>query len=205
MMKNKIFGVALFCMAAFMSLCAGCGRTEDTVLNLGEETSVNSFINPEETVQEETETDEEDVPICVYVCGGVVNPGIYELNPGSRMYEAVNLAGGLTDDADALALNQAERINDGQKIYIPLIGEEITDTEDGGGCFDGNVSSGRVNINTADMDSLMTLSGVGESRARSIIAYREENGGFGCAEDIMNVTGIKEGLYAKIKEQITVD
>lgn len=192
-------------MAALVILCAGCGRTEETVLNLSEETSVNSYINPEETVQEETEADEEDTPICVYVCGGVVSPGVYELNPGSRMYEAVNLAGGLTEDADESSLNQAEIISDGQKIYVPLIGEESVDAPGSGASDAGPGSSGRVNINTADVNSLMTLNGVGESRARSIIAYREESGGFRCAEDIMNVTGIKEGLYAKIKDQITVN
>lgn len=202
-MKSKVFRVTLLCMAALVNLCAGCGRTEEAVLNLGEETSVNSLINPEETVQEETKTDDRDTPVCVYVCGAVVSPGVYELNPGSRIYEAVNLAGGITEDADEPALNQAERISDGQMIYVPFDGEDSAGEKSMHPS--GENAGGLVNINTADIGTLMTLNGVGESRARSIVAYREENGGFRCAEDIMKVTGIKEGLYEKIKGQITVN
>ncbi len=207
MKTNKIFKAALFCMAALVNLCAGCGRTEETVLNLLEEPSVNSLMNPEETVIQETEIAEEKDAVCVYVCGGVVNPGIYELPPGSRIYEAVNLAGGLTEDADELSLNQAETLSDGQKLYVPLTGEKNTVMQDveSNAPVAGQSVSNRVNINTADLKSLMTLSGVGESRAKSIIAYREDVGKFCRTEDIMNVTGIKEGLYEKIKDQITVN
>ena len=198
-MQKKFLRMTLVCAAVILNLCTGCRGPEDTILNLTEEPSVNSEIPTEETVQEKTEI-EENASIYVYVCGAVMYPGVYELASESRIYEAVNLAGGLTEDADETLLNQAELLNDGQKIYVPYIGEADTvqrkDAEEG---------TDRVNINTASLESLMTLQGVGESRARSIIAYREENGEFQTIEDIMNVTGIKEGLYGKIKEQITVN
>lgn len=197
-------------MAVLLCLCAGCGKQAETVFYSSEDVSADSVHYPEETVQEETAQEERDVeetPVCVYICGEVVHPGVYELPSGSRLYEAVNLAGGLTEEAEEAALNQAETVSDGQMIYVPGTQEAASSTvkEASGSAAAQGRGQGRVNINTADLAELMTLNGVGESRAESIIAYREQNGGFKAVEDIMKVTGIKEGLYEKIREQIAVN
>ncbi|MCM1127240.1 MAG: helix-hairpin-helix domain-containing protein [Lachnospiraceae bacterium] len=141
----------------------------------------------------------------VHVCGAVHSPGVYTLEEGSRIYQAVEAAGGFTEDAGADYLNQADRISDGMKIYVPDI-EELSDTawqEISGGTSEDK-GDGLININTADEELLCTLSGVGSSRAKSIIAYREEHGAYQKIEDIMNVEGIKEGLFQKIRDNITV-
>ena len=133
------------------------------------------------------------------------SPGVYELEPGSRIYEAVRAAGGMTEAADEYYLNQAEVLNDGQQIYVPskeeieaeekILGKPEEIKEEG---------SKKVNLNTASKEELMTLTGIGEAKADSIIRYREENGGFQNPEDLMKIEGIKSGVFNKIKEQITV-
>ena len=158
--------------------------------------------------------------IVVHVCGAVNEPGVYDIAAGSRIIDAVIKAGGFRDDASEDALNLAQVLNDGCKIYFPTVTEMetldvMTDTKGGTVNMqfvsEGNVTDSedsaqaRVNINTASKDKLMTLKGVGASRADAIIAYREEHGAFLAIEDIMNVTGIKEGSYNKIKDNITVN
>lgn len=144
----------------------------------------------------------------VHICGAVQNPGIYILEEESRIYQAIQKAGGFTEEADQDYLNQADRLTDGMKLYVPTM-EETTGAS-GAGAWQGmsettqQAESTLVNINTAGEELLCTLSGVGSTRAKSIIAYREKNGTFQKIEDIMNVDGIKDGLFQKIKDSITV-
>ena len=141
----------------------------------------------------------------VYVCGCVQNPGVYGLNDKSRVYQAVDMAGGMTTGADKDYLNMAEFLKDGQKIYVPSESENLSGAVGSGA--DSGISEPKdqkVNINTAGKEQLMTLTGIGESRAQDIISYRNTNGVFKALEDIMNVPGIKEAAFAKIKEQITI-
>ena len=151
-----------------------------------------------QTVLEDTEEKAEHTQniecIYVYVCGAVNQEGVYELPTGSRVYEAIEMAGGFREDADSRSVNQAQVLSDEERIYVPVIGEENIVEE----------SDGRININKASKEELMTLPGVGASRADSIIKYREEHGRFQSVEDIMLVSGIKEGLYEKIKDLITI-
>lgn len=149
-------------------------------------------------------TDEEK--IWVYVCGQVASPGVYELPEESRIYEAVESAGGILEQGAAESVNLAEKASDGQRIYIPSKEEAAAmpaETPDEGSS--GGMNDERVNLNTADKEELMTLTGIGETRAEAILTYREENGSFHSPEDIMNVQGIKEGIYEKIKEQIKTE
>ena len=144
----------------------------------------------------------------VHVCGEVVNPGIYELPAGSRIYEAVKAAGGFTENAEEESVNLASPIEDGVQIRI-YSKDEAETLAAGAAPFDGFEASGEgkepvVNLNTATKEELMTLSGIGESRAEDIIRYREENGGFQNIEDIMKVSGIKDAAFQKIKDRITV-
>lgn len=150
---------------------------------------------------------EEDRRYCVvHICGAVKEPGVYTLEEKSRIYQAVEEAGGFREDAASDYLNQADLIADGMKIYVPTV-TEAEELQPAGGWAETEGTGqekGLVNINTAGEELLKTLPGVGESKAKSIIAYREKNGGFRQAEDIMKVEGIKEGLFQKIKDSITV-
>lgn len=149
--------------------------------------------------------------ICyVYLCGAVAHPGVYEVPSGSRIYEVIQLAGGLTAEASAASVNQAETVSDGQMIFLPTVEEAEagvgTDARNvwGGTVGEPAETDGRVNLNTATGEELMTLPGIGQSKADDILAYRNESGGFSSIEEIMNVTGIKEGLYNRIKDNIRV-
>ncbi len=162
--------------------------------------------------------------IFVHVCGAVKEEGIYELSADARIFDAIEAAGGFLDDADTDYVNQASKVTDGSRIRIPTL-EETTAllTENGNvpeavssgndslmvsdGAYEESVAesgNGLININKASEAELCTITGIGESRARDIVKYRDEHGAFSKPEDIMNVTGIKEKLYEKIKDFITV-
>lgn len=175
--------------------------------------------------------------IWVHVCGAVRKAGVYELPAGSRVFEAVQEAGGFAADADESYVNQAQRLSDGAKLVIPTVeqveeaagdsrteagrigiveqagvqqaGYGVSDagTGDGAGQTDpvSAAADGRININTASEAQLCEIPGIGATRAAAIAAYRQEHGGFSSIEEIMNVSGIKEGTYAKIKDRITVN
>lgn len=141
--------------------------------------------------------------LCVYVCGAVANPGIYYLEEGARIAQALEAAGGMLPDADLSAINPAMQAADSQKIYVPTIAERAAGSF--GTEIPGGVSeNGLININTADAALLSTLPGIGKVKAESIVAYREANGGFQTVEDIKNVSGIKDSSYDKIKELICI-
>ena len=146
------------------------------------------------------EADDTGKTVFVYVCGAVCQPGVYELSAQSRAYEAVAMAGGLLENAWSDAVNLAEVLTDGQKLHIPYIGEDAVAEASG----QTTATDATVNINTATVDMLMTLKGIGQTRAEDIIAYREKHGSFQNKEDIMNVDGIKQGTYDKIKDNISV-
>ena len=139
----------------------------------------------------------------VHVCGQVQRPGVYRLPAGSRVFEAVEAAGGMCEGADGSYLNQAEMLSDGQQLYVPAEGEDMRAAMDKDAGTDVK-DDGRVDINTAAKDELMTLNGIGEARADSIIKYREEHGGFQSIEELKEVEGIKDGIFNKVKDQIKV-
>ena len=167
---------------------------------------------------------EEAKTLVVHICGAVSAPGVYELPAGSRIIDAVEAGGGFLPEADEACCNLAEEIVDGCQIYIMTKSESCTDgqTEKKAGIqtspygdmqtTDRNVRSnsttaldnGLVNLNTADVAALMTLPGIGESRAKAIISYREQHGAFAQIEDIMKISGIKQAAFSKIKDKITV-
>ena len=196
-----------FCMALISSQLVGCAGAEpepefslEEAEERAEADTSEGGSGPDslrEPVADETSY------IYVYICGAVARPGVYELKEGSRIYELLSSCGGFLPEADSLFLNQAQPLSDGEKVYVPLLGEDAA----------GHLSEGQaafkaeddlVNINTAGVADLTSISGIGQSRAADIIAYREANGAFGRIEDIMNVPGIKEGLFAKIREKIKV-
>lgn len=167
---------------------------------------------------------ETPVRIFVDVQGAVVNPGVYELEEGSRVFQAVQAAGGCLADAAESYVNQAKSLSDGQQIYVPAL-SEVQEAENGkdviaakapeavGAEEDAdkgtaeqseNDAESRINLNTADAAQLTGLAGIGEAKAKAILAYRDSVGGFSSIEEIMNVEGIKEGTFSRIKDDIVV-
>lgn len=160
-------------------------------------------VQTEETLQKER--------VCyVYVCGAVAEPGVYVLPENSRIYEAVALAGGLLETAGADAFNQAELVTDGQMLRVPtqeeVLAGQMAETADvlPEETKEQQSPDGRVNLNTASSAELMTLPGIGQSKADAIVNYRTKNGQFSTTEEIMKVEGIKEGVYNRVKDSIKV-
>ncbi|MFJ7950006.1 helix-hairpin-helix domain-containing protein [Lysinibacillus sp. NPDC096418] len=172
-----------------------------------------------ETIQptEQTETIEPVVEavlqqVLVDVKGAILHPGVYSLSEEQRIIDAVQLAGGYTTEADTQLINHAQKVQDEMVIYIPKKGEQLNEvTTDfvtmpttGPSMGSSGAKDGKVNLNKADESVLTTLSGIGPSKAQSIISYREENGGFQTIEDLKKVTGIGDKTYEKLKDSITV-
>ncbi len=216
-MKWYIVQILFLCLF----LCAGCG-VQDKALVLPIATEEQEEVVANEAADEpmsdvaavETERgdvsaeDETTQSICVYVCGAVQCPGVVKIPEGSRVADALAAAGGFTEEARAEVLNLAAKVSDGQMLRFPAVTETVEDaTAIGPLVEDGAEQSAnsKININTADAEQLITLSGIGESRAKDIITYRESHGGFRRIEDIMNVSGIKESIFDRIKERITVE
>ncbi len=135
--------------------------------------------------------------IKVHMCGAVNAPGVVEVPEGSRVLDGVNAAGGFAPEAAVDHLNLAEYINDGERIYVPYSGEEEAGAGD-------PMSEGKVNLNTATKEELMTLPGIGEARAEAILAFRKRKGRFSSIEEIMEISGIAESAFEKMKDLITV-
>lgn len=198
--KKKVQTGALVLCAWFLCVTfAACGaKEEDVFLSLGTALEEESM-QTENKEEPETVFKEETGVVWVHVCGAVVHPGVVKLSEGSRVMDALELAEGFTKDASQDYINLAEVLVDGQKLYFPTV-DEVSAWE----VEVEKEQSDLVNINTADVALLCTLPGIGESRAKDIVAYRETQGAFHNPEDIMKVSGIKESVYQKIQDVITV-
>ena len=214
-----------------MCVCQGCSDEEVMEIISEEadkeENADDSIEEASDALADNTEKTEnietnDSQSFVVYVSGYVNNPGVYELSAGSRVIDAIDAAGGYSKEAYDHYLNLASLISDGQMIYVPSeeevesgsIERGVASGADGSGV--GGVTGGNgggnggnssdsgtlVNINQASKEELMTLPGIGESKADKIIAYREANGRFNSPEGIMEISGIKDGLYNKIKDKI---
>ena len=209
-MRNY-FRVLIYILISLMVICcfSACAGSEGDTLTMDMPSEDEATV-PETPAIAETDpepAEKEDKYIYVFLCGAVQNPGVYELPEGSRLFELLERAGGMRGDAAADALNQAEILSDGKQIRIPTVDELNASAATGdsqAGAFAPSHQDGRININTASLSDLMTINGIGETRAQAIIDYREEHGSFATIEDIKLVNGIKDGLFNKIKDQITV-
>ena len=154
------------------------------------------------TLAEKTEvgTTQEAV-IFVDIKGAVKNPGVYQMKAGDRVKDALDAAGGLTDEADSQKVNLAQRVEDQMVIVVPKVGEEVTEIPAGVTSKEA-AKDGKVNINTATVEELKTLKGVGEKKAEAIIEYRKKNGSFKTKEDLMKVRGIGKKLFESFQERI---
>ena len=206
-LKNlKMLLTILFIAAAGSLFLYDGKRTSDVQWQTAEETASETEcldMTPEEnTDKAETESAcAEPEMIYVYICGHLRQPDVYSLAAGTRLYEAIEAAGGAADDADLQQLNLADQLTDGQRIYVPAEGETAADPE----YTEDEVSNGLVNINTATAEQLQTLPGIGQAKANAIVAYREANGNFSSTEDLRNVPGIKEGVFGQIQSLICVN
>lgn len=191
-------GKIILFFALALLLCA-CSPTSylssgDTSLELENEKK-----EPEDIAEP---TEEIDVTGFVQIYGAVNAPGVYEIGKDTRLFSVIEAAGGLREDAAFESVNMAQVLSDGASIKV------LTRDEYDNGLSEsaapGTSGDGRVNINTADVERLKTLRGIGDSKADMIIEYREANGSFSSIEDLMNIPGIKEGVFNKIKDDITV-
>ncbi len=220
----KIFVIVSMLLAG----CLGCSNSQKNVMQTVDLKSIAAEETAEEKASDAIEIKVEQISddnisaieepieeseIFVYVCGAVQNAGVYSFPESTRVYEAIMQAGGYAEGAAEEYLNQAEIVYDGQRVYVPTAKEVEEEkiafvAEENAKAISHTAvnenASNLININTATAEQLMTLSGVGESKAKSIISYREINGVFIEIEDIMKVEGIKEGMFAKIKNAITV-
>ena len=148
----------------------------------------------------EVSTTQETV-IFVDIKGAVKNPGVYQMKAGDRVKDAIDAAGGLTEEADSQKVNLAKRLEDQMVIVVPKVGEEVEEILAGETSKEAT-KEGKVNINTATVEELKTLKGVGEKKAEAIIEYRKKNGSFQTKEDLMKVRGIGKKLFESFQERI---
>ncbi len=197
--RNKIYygifiAVIVLCGICYAFLYAAKDKDESDNLVVDE-------VQPQQAETATTQSAEEPDMIYVQLSGAVVTPGVYEVEKGRRVFEALEMAGGLAESADDQAVNQARILTDGEMIYFPTREEISTGTYQ---AQQSRVDNGLININQASRDELMNLPGIGESRADAIINYRTSNGPFESPEEIMEIEGIKEAMFEKIKDSITI-
>ncbi|MDE6750150.1 MAG: helix-hairpin-helix domain-containing protein [Lachnospiraceae bacterium] len=229
-MKKNILKITLFFLLPLLTLTACTGK-QDIAFELEEQgkaqeteyvPDVETTVDDGNAAAEEVIIIKEPAVIYVHICGAVVNPGVYALDAGSRVFEGIEAAGGFSEEACEDYVNQAEELRDGQRLIIPTL-EEVDAVKDNGSNQEswridaleaeqsavgeavptGN-ADGLININTADESELSSIDGIGAGKAAAIVKYRQENGNFQTIQDIMKVSGIKEGTYEKIKDKITV-
>lgn len=195
--KIKLWGLLLL---GSMLAISGCGKAGNVsleealaVMHTGGETeTVLAGIDDLSTIQEQV--------LCVYICGAVLRPGVYELEAGSRIVSAVEAAGGFLPEAATEAVNLAKRLEDGMQIVVPTMEEAEAKKAE---VF--RQEAGMVNLNTASVEELCKLSGIGEAKAEAILAYRTEIGVFSSIEQLKEVTGIGDSLFNQIKESIYIE
>ncbi|QQL01292.1 comEA family protein [Streptococcus oralis] len=154
--------------------------------------------------EEKDESAEQDL-ITVDVKGAVKSPGIYDLPVGSRVHDAVQKAGGLTDEADSKSLNLAQKVSDEALVYVPTKGEEAASQQAASGTTPSTSKEKKVNLNKASLEELKQVKGLGGKRAQDIIDHREANGKFKSVDELKKVSGIGAKTIEKLKDYVTAD
>ena len=166
--------------------------------------SKDSSSEKEVKKEEKEESPEQDL-ITVDVKGAVKSPGIYDLPVGSRVHDAVQKAGGLTEEADSKSLNLAQKVSDEALVYVPSKGEEATSQQTASGTTPSSSKKKKVNLNKASLEELKQVKGLGGKRAQDIIDHREANGKFKSVDELKKVSGIGAKTIEKLKDYVTVD
>lgn len=213
--KVALLGVVILVIFLISKAGSCCDPYANGITGNGDEAILEEMAS--DSTEDITETtysvSEDKKSIYVYLCGAVNKPGVFELEEGARVYEAINLAGGLREDALATGINMAAFLEDAVEIYIPTADEkqapvtmtgEPNEASYGGAYLALGTSDGLIDINRASSSELEKLNGIGPKLADSIVTYRAENGAFTTIEDIKKVSGIGNKLFAKIENDITV-
>ncbi len=166
--------------------------------------SKDSSTEKEVKKEEKEESPEQDL-ITVDVKGAVKSPGIYDLPVGSRVHDAVQKAGGLTEEADSKSLNLAQKVSDEALVYVPTKGEEAASQQTASGTPSSTSKEKKVNLNKASLEELKQVKGLGGKRAQDIIDHREANGKFKSVDELKKVSGIGAKTIEKLKDYVTVD
>lgn len=204
MKKKRIIIEILLFLCVFFLL--SCGKEEEILIEQPPESAEEAIVSEKTVLEEEMKKS-----IWVDVCGAVNCPGVYELEENSRVFEAVKAAGGFAENADKEWINQAAVVKDGAKIQVYTAEETAEMKEQGIHAEDMEESQeerdkvSKVNLNTASLEQLQEIPGIGEIRAQAILDYREEKGKFQNIEEIQGVPGIKGKTFEKIEEYITVE
>ena len=172
--------------------------------NLQAEVAAVSKDSVSENEVKKEEPVEQDL-ITVDVKGAVKAPGIYDLPVGSRVNDAVQKAGGLTEQADSKSLNLAQKVSDEALVYVPSKGEEVASQQAGSGVASSTSKEKKVNLNKASLEELKQVKGLGGKRAQDIIDHRETNGKFKSVDELKKVSGIGAKTIEKLKDYVTVD
>lgn len=209
---HKNFLIRAFLFVLFLTLCLnGCKKTSaDDFTEVELENAVGEkkdTARPDKENQDEGQKADVQKTAVVYVCGAVNQPGVYTLPEGTRIYEAIAAAGGVKPEAAEESLNQADKVTDGERLYVPTdeeLKQGIAVNPVVGTNGADEAGQGKVNLNTAQKEELKTLPGIGDAKADSIISYRQTNGGFKSIEELMQIEGIKEGVFRKIEDKVTI-
>ena len=197
----KILSVVLILIAALILRIHDEGKADITIETADNAAETEYSENNDATKDENS--DSQSAAIYVDIGGAVKKPGVYQVSDDTRLFQAIEMAGGLTEYADADHVNRASFVEDGQKIVIPVKGSEYANDIASESEFPAGAENGLININTASADELKTLTGIGDVTAEKIIEYRSSTV-FKSKEDIMSVNGIGSKIYEKIKDRITV-
>ncbi len=184
-MKKRLAVIVLI-MITVLSGCRTAARTD-------------RFEAQSSSAKESLPSSSEQASVFVYICGEVVRPGVYEMDSTDRVKDVIARAGGLTEEADAGAVNQALLLKDQEKIMVP----SRNDARAAGGAASA-VENGLLDINRATKEQFIALPGIGEIKANAIISYREKTGGFKSVDELLKVEGISSGIFNKIKDSISV-
>jgi competence protein ComEA len=194
-------GHFLFLMSIWicMMLLTACKSEEQGVIYTNETVLSEPDTSLETIVEMQTQCD-----VYVQVNGEVKNPGVYQVRSDFRVFQVIDTAGGFTELADKEAVNMARPVQDEMVIYVPAQGEQLSERIDSLVGSEEAEDKGKVNLNTASKERLMTLPGIGESKASAIITYREEQGGFTDLSQLKEINGIKDSTYEKLVDLITI-
>ena len=230
--KQKIIIIIILIIISVIYYIYKTNEENNIQTNINEILETESKTNQEEKESEKSQNEvtennesKENLKIMVHIAGAIKKEGVYELKEGDRIIDAINIAEGVTEEADTSQINMAYKLEDGMKIYIPKKGENVenieimqnTKTDQNNELIQkseeksnsktnnsNSITSKKININTANIEELDTLPGIGEATAQKIIDYRKENGKFSKIEDLKEVSGIGESKFEKIKDRICV-
>ena len=207
--KIKEYKIILICAGLGLALggfflLKPTSQTPVKEKNLQAEVAAVSKDSSSEKEVKKEESAEQDL-ITVDVKGAVKSPGIYDLPVGSRVHDAVQKAGGLTDEADSKSLNLAQKVSDEALVYVPTKGEEAASQQTGSGTTPSTSKDKKVNLNKASLEELKQVKGLGGKRAQDIIDHREANGKFKSVDELKKVSGIGAKTIEKLKDYVTVD